>query len=667
MFSGLGFWGEIGGSPGLRQATSRNAEWTTVWQTKDSTHSMFMTATPAAASWQNLTEGQGLPVVFVFGTPMLASDCRFGPDTSVRRLAADEGPQRISELYRLHGIRCLAGLDGHFALVIYDPGRCRLTLVADRFGSSDIFFRVEPGRILFASHPGDLADRPLCLDATTLTFFLAQEGFFPAPYTFSRNIQSIGRSHALHLSIDLGQLRVQRERYCELERSWQITSRHESIKEFSDLLDQSIGDRMQDRTGVLLSGGVDSSLLFDRVVARHPRELVAVTGAIKGFADGEQAIDKSRRLAAAAGVTHLTVELDPADESIPEDWVHTANSWMNGTRITFPLWIRLGGLLRNRLGQGYVALSGQMADTLADNNYTSATMGYWLRRTLYSSWFSRIRPFLAQVVPPADSSVARLMIALARSGLGDRAACILASIWDGMADSKRFYGGRVFGYAEFPGYSPARFPMLKPAGFAAMSEWYGSNFLDPVLQELDHDNFYIRMMELSMDMVMLHLDTRVVFQALRLSGGRAELPLLDARTVNFFASLPYNARAFYRRPKDILRSQATMSLPSSPTPSHRQVSAGKAAEGPGVEELMLQGSLGSYFRKLLRDASFPSHAPGIFALVDQDYVDWQITAFCNGGQNVNYGLVSRLGALEQWIKSLNRAKPLQDGPGAAAV
>jgi hypothetical protein len=157
-----------------------------------------------------------------------------------------------------------------------------------------------------------------------------------------------------------------------------------------------------------------------------------------------------------------------------------------------------------------------------------------------------------------------------------------------------------------------------------------------------------------MDMGMLHLDTRLVFQAFRLAGGRAQLPFLDARVVNFFCSLPYSARAFYREPKHVIRDQIRRQNLVYKDKSGDDPTSAHPANMVSPDELLLRGSLGAYFRDLLRDCTFPDRVPGIFELIDECYFSAQVRSFRNGDNGTNYKFISKLAALESWSQAVKR-------------
>lgn len=71
------------------------------------------------------------------------------------------------------GPSCLDGLDGMFALSVYDPQAEKLFLAGDRLGEKPLHWRLDGGRLAFAS------------EATTLT------GYGPAPLALRPEVLSI--------------------------------------------------------------------------------------------------------------------------------------------------------------------------------------------------------------------------------------------------------------------------------------------------------------------------------------------------------------------------------------------------------------------------------------------------------------------------------------------
>ncbi|MGI3202232.1 hypothetical protein ACRJ4W_35530 [Streptomyces sp. GLT-R25] len=71
------------------------------------------------------------------------------------------------------GSSCLDGLDGMFALAVYDPRAGKLFLARDRLGEKPLYWRLDGGRLAFAS------------EVTTLT------GYGPAPLVLRPEVLAI--------------------------------------------------------------------------------------------------------------------------------------------------------------------------------------------------------------------------------------------------------------------------------------------------------------------------------------------------------------------------------------------------------------------------------------------------------------------------------------------
>lgn len=607
--------------------------------------------------WHSLDDRRNEPAVFVWGHPFVASNSEFGKDTTVERVCLEELPNCICHLYERHGTEAFARLEGNFTILLLDRKDRSVFLAVDRFGCDDVFICAKDDRLSFASHPSLLLDGAAQFDAVPTAFFLAQEGFVPAPFTLFDGMTTVGRGRFLQIRMAKGQMQIDSERYGRPSRSWKLSSRKEAVEELLPLIKSAVDARATSQTGILLSGGTDSALLANLLAYRTAANTVAVTGTVKGYPDGELEIAKAGELARALNIAHETVVLDPADETLPEEWALCTESWTSGTRVTLPLFNRFARRIRERLGDGYRVLSGQMADTLADNNYTLPSAGYTLRRLFYSSAFHRAIPLFRILAPTKSGRMGKSLGRLATASGGVRAGGMAESILDGLASERRFYEGRVFGYGEMPGRSKVYFPSLSDDGFHRVADWYSSQFIEPIVAQMRAETFYRDMIELSMDMAMLHLDTRLVFHVFRLGRGKAEMPFLDSRVVNFFASLPSAARAFYREPKHAIRAQF----------KHRKLAQGdnlRIAEQrenlsgtESFEQLLLRGSLGSYFRELLSEPTAVEHAPGLFEFVDERYFFHQIRSFIEGTAEVDYKFISRVAALESWSRMLSAQFP----------
>ncbi|MGH9729327.1 MAG: asparagine synthase-related protein [Candidatus Acidiferrales bacterium] len=588
---------------------------------------------------------------FVWGHPFVAGDCDFGKDTEVGQVSRSEIPNYVCQLYKKHGTQAFALLEGNFSVLLRDARRQSVFLAVDKYGCDDVFIRQENGVLRFASHATFLLDDTVEFDARAVTFFLGQEGFVPAPFTLWEGIRTIGRARFLQVQTDGHELKTASSRYWRPSRSWSFSSGAKAIGEIYPALERAVETRLTTRAGLMLSGGVDSALLANILAGCAERKTVAITGTVAGYSEGEEEIHKAKKLARILAMSHEEITLDPFDEDLPEEWSLCTESWTGGTRLTLPLFLRFGRRLQERLGEGYSAFSGQMADTLADNNYTLPSMGYRARRLFYSPAFHRALPLLRKLVPSQRGAVGRSLVRAVTTLSGTRMGAMAESLLDGLASDQRFYEGRVFGYGEMPGRSKAYCPAFTAEGFERVADWYSSNFIKPLAAEMRGETFYRDMIEMSMDMVMLHLDTRLVFHAFRLARGEAAMPFLDSRVVNFFASLPDSARAICREPKHIIREQFRRRKLVRVEDARTETNRKSGATSKSLEQVLLRGTLGAYFRELLKAPSVAGNVPGLFDYVDESYLFTQVRAFARDTSGVDYKFISRLAALELWSRT----------------
>lgn len=77
-------------------------------------------------------------------------------------------------------------------------------------------------------------------------------------------------------------------------------------------------------------------------------------------------------------------------------------------------------------------------------------------------------------------------------------------------------------------------------------------------------------------------------------------------------------------------------------------------EPKSQEQLLLEGSLGSYLRDVTRNLTFLNRAPRLLDFIDQRYMETQIKAFIAGDTNVNAKLIAKLSAIEHWSRAMDR-------------
>jgi asparagine synthase (glutamine-hydrolysing) len=165
------------------------------------------------------------------------------------------------------GENCVARLQGMFAIAIWDSNKQVMLLARDRSGIKPLYFSQTAQRLLFASntqaliHADDSIDTSI--DATALHHLFTLHAVVPAPRTVVNGIRKVKPAH--YLLIDKSG-EVQEKRYWSLtaKRPDKTMSEQDWITAVHDELRRAVEKRVKIAdvpVGVLLSGGIDSSLL----------------------------------------------------------------------------------------------------------------------------------------------------------------------------------------------------------------------------------------------------------------------------------------------------------------------------------------------------------------------------------------------------------------------
>ena len=172
----------------------------------------------------------------------------------------------IINAYACWGDACVARLHGMFAFAIWDSVKQNLFLARDRMGIKPLYYAQSQKGFYFASNPQALLATGLFardIDAVGLHHQLSLHAVIPAPRTLIKSIRKCRPAHYMNISAD-GKIGV--ERYWSLiaKRPAAPMSEQDWIDAIHDALMQAVKKRLTIAdvpVGVLLSGGLDSSLL----------------------------------------------------------------------------------------------------------------------------------------------------------------------------------------------------------------------------------------------------------------------------------------------------------------------------------------------------------------------------------------------------------------------
>ena len=228
------------------------------------------------------------------------------------RFRTSTDTEAVVHLYEDHGAAAVEHLRGMFAFALWDRRQRRLLLARDRIGIKPLFYRLEPGRIVFASEVRalrELVAGPLEIDPQAIYDFIGFR-YIPAPGSFYRGIQKLLPAHVL----------IADANGARTERYWTIPpedgdarSPAEYAEEVAGMLRESVRLRLVADVplGAFLSGGVDSSAIVALMADLGARPLRTFS---VGFAETEaNELPYAARIARRYATEHTAILIRPRD------------------------------------------------------------------------------------------------------------------------------------------------------------------------------------------------------------------------------------------------------------------------------------------------------------------------------------------------------------------
>ncbi|MBI9111244.1 asparagine synthase (glutamine-hydrolyzing) [Maridesulfovibrio ferrireducens] len=229
----------------------------------------------------------------------------FLPDFDFRTTSDTEV---LLELWELMGPDCIRHFRGMFAFAIWDRREKELFLVRDRLGKKPLVFSCGNGSLSFASEldalVGLLPQKPE-IDPRAMDLFLAYQ-FIPHPFTIYKNCEKLPPAHFAKYKD--GQLTIQRYWSIKFDPDYSITE-DEAFESLEEQVRESVKLRMRSdvEVGVLLSGGVDSSLVAAVAAKESGKRLKTFS---VGFDYGKSELEHAAKAAQACNSIHKPASLD---------------------------------------------------------------------------------------------------------------------------------------------------------------------------------------------------------------------------------------------------------------------------------------------------------------------------------------------------------------------
>ena len=320
------------------------------------------------------------------------------------RFRSNSDTEVTLEAYLAWGTDCLAKLNGMFAFCIYDDTRKRLFLARDRAGEKPLYYHYGKNGLAFASELKALmADPalPRVLDLNAFNFYLAY-GYVPGEMCILKDVRKLGPGQALTYEIRKG--RMQSWQYWHLPEP--VADQHTSVKELSDELESLLEIAVRRQlvadvpVGILLSGGIDSSLITAMAARASSKPIRTFTISFPGHAKLDEG-PYARLVADYFGTQHTELAAEPASvELLPQ--IAKQYDEPLGDHAIVPTYL-ISKLIRQ---DATVALGGDGGDELF-GGYTHYS---WIQR------LERLRPLIPGFIRKSSAHIAERFLPIGTRG-----------------------------------------------------------------------------------------------------------------------------------------------------------------------------------------------------------------------------------------------------------
>lgn len=325
-------------------------------------------------------KNQGLSIVFngeIYNFSLLRTEL----EGLGHNFKSQSDTEILLKSYAQWGKKCVDHFNGMFAFAIYDSKKQILFLARDRAGEKPLFYKYVKGLIYFSSelkammkHEG-FSRR---IDREALDCYLAM-GYIPGDRCIFKGYNKLPPAHALEFHIKTGDLQIWR--YWSLpEFSSEIelgkTNEKELLDELEVLFESSVSQQMvaDVPVGILLSGGVDSSLVTAMAV-RSTNKIKTFNIRFPGYGKLDET-KHARLIANYFGTEHIELEGQPAIADLVPQLAYQFDEPMADSSM-IPTYL-VSQLVREKCT---VALGGDGGDELFGgyNHYSNLL---WMQRRL---------------------------------------------------------------------------------------------------------------------------------------------------------------------------------------------------------------------------------------------------------------------------------------------
>jgi len=281
--------------------------------------------------------------------------------------------------YAEWGKDCVSKLNGMFSFAIYDERQGVIFIARDRAGEKPLYYKLDNKKLFFASELKALMANPNLskdVDKESLDCYLSM-GYVPGDRCILEGYNKLPPAHSMVFDLRTGETKVWR--YWGLpdyEEGDSIINEDILLNELESLLESAVSKQLlaDVPVGVLLSGGVDSSLIT-AMAARHSSQVQTFSIGFPGHGKMDET-PHARMVAKYFGTKHTVLMAEPTSADLLPILARQFDEPMVDSSM-FPTWL-VSHLVRQHCT---VALGGDGGDELF-GGYGHYNRLLWLQRRL---------------------------------------------------------------------------------------------------------------------------------------------------------------------------------------------------------------------------------------------------------------------------------------------
>lgn len=226
----------------------------------------------------------------------------------------------IIQGYKQWGDEVLNRLNGMFGMAIWDARKKRLVLARDAMGIKLLYYCMDAGRLYFGSEVRPIREAlrdKTEVDPTSLNLFLRYR-YTPSPYTILKGIRKL--APGTKLTVENGSYKVSRWYRFKPTPFSPAKSQDEAQEELLELYKSAIRRQLISDVpvGLLLSGGIDSSLLLAMMNLNGNSWPTYTVGYGSSYADDELADAAETARVLGSNHTSVTISESMFEEALPK-------------------------------------------------------------------------------------------------------------------------------------------------------------------------------------------------------------------------------------------------------------------------------------------------------------------------------------------------------------